>query len=218
MVLAGSLDKPLYLDLSACGACRNSFIIDKLRERVRNVQANTGINIREKIILAEDAGALAFEDVSLDRRGFFQALKAATFMQVAGFLDEQEVKTPASYGEKKVTAKRQLLNRLLKSLSDGKAATAILNSYAFTVKTGSSCTVCSACVGMCPTGALQVRKDANSAELLFNSSLCHGCSLCKDICPAAAVAVTSGFNGKNYFEHEICHAVNSASRDAVNKN
>ncbi len=204
IALTGYLDKPLYLNLTACGACRNYYIVERLKERIHNVRTKASLDVGAKIIAAETKADLVFEDVSLDRRGFFQALKTMSFKQVAGLLDENDADKPLSYSAKRIPLKRELLNTVIRKLSDGTPATAMLSNYAFTVKAGPSCTNCSACVGMCPTGALKDKKDADGAGLLFNSSLCNGCALCRDFCPARAVSVSNGYVGKGFFEHEMC--------------
>lgn len=205
IALTGRLVKPLTLNLTACGECRNSFIVETLKERIQSALTKTSLDVRKRIILAEKNEDLVFEDVSLDRRGFFQALKTMGFTQVAGLIDKDEAEMPASYTAKRLPLKRDLLNSVVRKLSDGNLAADILHGYAFTVKAGSSCTNCFACIGMCPTGALKIKKNAEGQGLLFNPSLCTGCGLCGDFCPTEAVSVSPGFFGNNYFEHESCN-------------
>ena len=205
IALTGHLDKPLYLNLTACGRCSNSFIVETIKERIQGAQRKTSLDVGKRILLAEKQAELTFEDVSLDRRGFFQALKNMTFTQAAGLLDENKAEITRSYSTKRISLKRDMLNTVIKKLSGGKAATAIFSNYAFTVKAGPSCNNCFACIGMCPTGALKIRKDAEGAGLLFNSSLCNGCGLCRDFCRVGAVSVSPGFSGNDFFEHGICN-------------
>jgi ferredoxin len=199
------LDKPLCLNLTACGACRNSFIVERLKERIQSARTKTSLDVGKKILLAEKKADLVFEDVSLDRRGFFQALKTMSFTQFAGLSEKKDAEIPVSYTAKKLPLKRAIFNALVRRRANGNAAADLLHKYAFTVKAGSSCTNCFACVGMCPTGALKIKKDAEGSGLLFNSSLCTGCGLCGDFCPAEAVGVAPGFFGNSYFEHESCN-------------
>jgi ferredoxin len=205
IAFTGYLDKPLSLNLTACAGCRNSFIVETLKERIQSARTKTGLDVGKKVLLAEQKADLVFEDVSLNRRGFFQALGTMTFMQVAGLLDKNDAEIPVSYTAKRLPLKRGILNNIIHKFSDGDAVTHILKNYAFTVMAGPSCNHCFACIGMCPTGALKIKKDAEGAGLLFNSSLCNGCALCRDFCPAGAVSVSTGFSGGNFFKHEICN-------------
>lgn len=206
IALTEYLDKPLYLNLTACGTCRNSFIVEKLKVRLQSAGTKTSLGVGKKILLAEQKAGLIFEEVSLDRRGFFQALKTMGFTQVAGLIEKNDAEPPVSYTEKKLPLKRNVFNSVVKRLTHGNGVNDLLRNYAFTVKTGASCNNCFACIGMCPTGALKMKKDANGPDLLFNSSLCTGCGLCRDFCPAHGVSVSPGFFGANYFEHGICNA------------
>jgi len=206
IALTEYLDKPLYLNLTACGACRNSFIVERLIERIQRARTKKFFNVGNKIILAKNKTDLVFEDVSLDRRSFFQALKTMGFTQVAGLIEKNATEIPASYTEKKLPLKRNILNTVVRKFVKGNSSTDLLRNYAFTVKAGASCNNCFACIGMCPTGALKIKKDADGPGLLFNSSLCCGCGLCGDFCPTHAVSVSPGFFGNNYFEHDVCNA------------
>jgi ferredoxin len=218
IALTEYLDKPLYLNLTACGECRNSFIVEALKMRIQGARTKTSLDVGKKILLAEKKADLVFEDVSLDRRGFFQALKTMGFTQVAGLIEKNDAEIPVSYTEKKLPLKRNIFNTVVRKLPDGNAITDLLHNYAFTVRAGSSCNNCFACIGMCPTGALKIRKNAESPGLLFNASLCIGCGLCRDFCPGQAVSVSPGFFGNNFFDHDLCSSDGAAAYAAAIEN
>lgn len=206
IALTGDLDKPLSLNMTDCAGCRNAFVVQSLKERLQRVGAKTSFDMGKRILLVEHKSDLTFEDVPLDRRGFFKALKTMGVTQVAGLIDNNDVDKPVSSSAKRLPVKRNTLNTVVKNLADSAAVADILHNYAFTVKAGPSCTNCFACIGMCPTGALKIKKDAEGSGLLFNSSLCTGCGLCGEFCPVAAVKVSQGSFGDNYFDHVICNA------------
>jgi len=206
IALTGYLDKPLFFNMTACFGCKNAFVAQSVKERLQKVGAKTSFDMGKKILLVENKDDLAFEDIPVDRRGFFQAIKTMSFMQVAGLIDNNDVDIPVSYSAKRLPVKRNALNTVVRNLADNAAVADILHNYAFTVKAGPSCTNCFACIGMCPTGALKINKDAEGSGLLFNSSLCTGCGLCGEFCPVAAAKVSPGFFGRNYFDHTICNA------------
>ena len=54
------------------------------------------------------------------------------------------------------------------------------------------CTVCLACVGACPAGALQDNPD--SPQLLFREDACVQCGICVATCPEKAVTLAPRFN------------------------
>jgi ferredoxin len=213
----GELDKPLSLNLTACAGCRNAFVVQSLKERLQRVGAKTSFDIGKRIQLVEKKNDLVFEDVSLDRRGFFQALKTMGFTQVAGLIETNDAEIPVAYTTKRLPVKRDILTTVVRNHVGSKALADILHNYAFTVKAGPLCTNCFACIGMCPTGALKIRKDAEGKGLLFNSSLCTGCALCSEFCPPGAVNVSPGYFGKNYFEYDSCNADAFTAHAATDK-
>ena len=54
------------------------------------------------------------------------------------------------------------------------------------------CTLCLACVGACPTGALQ--DNPEKPQLRFQEDLCIQCGLCKNTCPENVITLETRFN------------------------
>jgi Pyruvate/2-oxoacid:ferredoxin oxidoreductase delta subunit len=50
------------------------------------------------------------------------------------------------------------------------------------------CFQCGACTGICPAGALFIRRP--SMEVIFDPQKCNGCSLCVPVCPVRAMEVS----------------------------
>jgi Fe-S-cluster-containing hydrogenase component 2 len=50
------------------------------------------------------------------------------------------------------------------------------------------CYQCGACTGICPTGALALRRPA--MEVIFAPEKCTACGLCVSVCPARAMEVS----------------------------
>ncbi len=57
-----------------------------------------------------------------------------------------------------------------------------------------ACTLCGACEGKCPQGALRVRTEGEEVILRFSPALCVGCGLCADACPEGAMEVVGGLS------------------------
>lgn len=51
-----------------------------------------------------------------------------------------------------------------------------------------NCFQCGACTGICPVGALFIRRP--EMEVVFDADKCTGCGLCVPICPVRAMEVT----------------------------
>ncbi|MDP2105748.1 MAG: 4Fe-4S binding protein, partial [Desulfobulbaceae bacterium] len=50
------------------------------------------------------------------------------------------------------------------------------------------CFQCGACTGLCPTGALAVKRPEMSVP--FDPEKCTGCGLCVTVCPVRAMSVS----------------------------
>ncbi|MEK6653401.1 MAG: hypothetical protein AABY50_10755 [Nitrospirota bacterium] len=197
------LDTGLHINMTECGRCKNSFIVDVIEERVKNIKARN-LNLPGNISLINDGKNLGYGDAGYDRRGFFSTVKNLTFLQAAEFFERDDtVPASQSYSDKKIPAKREFLNRILaykKSNNSG-----LLENYYFTVHASEDCDNCFACVGMCPSGALKVEVTGEGRKLSFSSALCNGCSLCHNFCFRGALRIEKGFSGVNPFEYVSLH-------------
>jgi len=55
------------------------------------------------------------------------------------------------------------------------------------------CFQCGACTGICPTGALALRR--SDMAVLFDADKCSGCGLCVTLCPVRAMEVSLDTSG-----------------------
>ncbi|OGW28750.1 MAG: hypothetical protein A2X59_01195 [Nitrospirae bacterium GWC2_42_7] len=199
------MDRPVQLNLTACAQCKNSFVIDTLKDRIAGIKETTGIDVSEKAVLIENKADLRFDEVSYDRRGFFSAIKNLTLLGASELFEKEEVDVIQAYSQKGMPLKRSILNKTIKTVMDKDVAARVLKEYAFTIKADATCDNCFSCVGMCPTGALKSRSDESGAGLLFNPSMCIGCALCRDFCLNNSIFMMQGYSGEHYFDHYICN-------------
>jgi ferredoxin len=65
------------------------------------------------------------------------------------------------------------------------------------------CFQCGACTGICPTGALALKRP--EMAVIFDAEKCSGCGLCVTVCPVKAMEVSldriSGFNESAFDVH-----------------
>ncbi len=200
LALSVFLENGLQINLAGCADCSNGFIVDILKKRIGIVAKKSHPPATEKIILVEDVASLNYQDISCDRRSFFRTMKNFTFSQAARALESTAADDIAqAYSAKKIPSRRELLNRMLGTLSDGKRDD-FLHAYYYTLAVEDSCNNCFACVGMCPTGALKIGRHDSEASLTFNPSLCSGCGLCEAFCRNGSASVRPGFSGGSPFD------------------
>lgn len=192
--------KPLQINLTQCGDCRNGFIMDVFKKRLHAVSAKTYINIYEKIKPVEVITDLHYQDIPYDRRGFFMAVKNFTIQKTVGLLDNAaRNESVSAYSVKKLPPKNEMLNKMLPVVTN-EIYRDLIRNYYYNITANESCNNCFACVGMCPTGALKILSKESSSELSFKTSLCSGCGLCEDFCINNAICSEQGFSGHSPFE------------------
>ncbi len=200
IALLSFLREPLQMNLTGCKDCRNGFIVDVLRERLRSVARKTSWNVFEELIIIENRTDLQYEDASCDRRGFFKAMKNRTVRKALGLFDNTKRNDHTLlYSDKALPHRRELLNRSL-SVLPGDMRKGVLEHYYYDIEVDETCNDCFAFVGVCPTGALKGTEDGSDATLSFNSSLCTGCGLCGSFCRNNTVRMKKGFSGALPFQ------------------
>ncbi len=217
------LNKPLQINLTECNSCKNSFIVDVLKKRLKSVEEKL-FSTQAKacdypllptpytltnISLVEDKASLQFQDIPCDRRGFFNIVKSLTMESAATFFESAAEQEKKQFSEKLLPSRQQLLNKIYSAVSEKSVKDRIKNYY-YDVEVADSCDMCFACVGMCPTGALKSHyetnnresnqsEDSEKQELFFYSVLCVGCGLCSEFCMNSLINIKQGFSGDNPF-------------------
>lgn len=207
IALSFFIEQPLQLNLTCCNDCGNKFIPDILKERLNAAKQKTGMDCLKRIILIEDRNSLDFKEASYDRRSFFNIIRNMFFVQAAElFEDKNEDDDMANaFSTKKLPLKREILNKVLERLGQGREYETLIEKYGYTVSADETCSNCFSCVGACPTGALKVKSDSSGVGLLFNASMCGGCGLCAEFCMSGSMSIKGGFSGNDFFEFYLCN-------------
>jgi len=96
--------------------------------------------------------------------------------------------------------KRSVLVDLIASMSADIRGSSIKGDLPFAdITINSKCTFCSACMNMCPSGAL----NKVDGKVLFNYSLCTACGLCEKACPEQAITMEKLFDAARLLDPEI---------------
>ncbi len=96
-------------------------------------------------------------------------------------------------GSKRDVARTAL--HLVRDASGAKAETIALPAgapYGRITVDASACTLCLACVGACPTGAILDNPD--KPQLRFTESACVQCGLCRNTCPESAITLEARYD------------------------
>ena len=208
--LAISVEQGIQLNLTECNKCNNSFIIDRIRKRLQDIDARISFAISEKIKLVENREDLEYRDVSYNRRDFFKALTGVSAQGARRFLfNDAPDRKGQAFSEKKPPVRRELLNRIV-GFSNNSVCVDILESFYYEIRTEQGCDHCFCCVAACPSGALYPQNRESGKRLLFNSSLCNGCGLCAVFCRKGALNISRGYHGGHPFQFTLCHGERGA--------
>jgi len=191
LALCHTLPDQLTLNLSSCGDCPNNTALPRLHHDLTFLSESGLLDGGCRIIIADTAPELVYRAEALDRRSFFTSIRNSLFQSAAVMLSgsTQQPGKRNGYGEKRVPARRELLNRTRSRLSPEREAR-IRQHFDAYVSCDDSCTQCHGCVAICPTGAL--RSELPGTPPAFDRLLCTGCGLCREFCLDGAVRISTG--------------------------
>lgn len=189
LVLQLALGKELRLNLTACAECENSRIITPLQKAIGRTEAIT-TGLTGTIRPVYTTGFLDYHERRCSRREFFNFLNRRSKQTGVSLVSRLQVSTPAAdYGKKALPLARRLLIQLTGESSHIKSAVRqrVLPDLQVSAE---KCKGCSACVGICPTGALC--SPAKKAEAPgTKNERCTACYLCVEFCRQSAITVTT---------------------------
>lgn len=188
--------KDFLLDVHRCASCENHAVLDRLQQNIRSLSDKLLKPGELKIQLLHDRDQ--HQSRLHGARRFFLQQAASSLLdwgrEASAKLFVTNAKAPDRMEkEKNVSETSRLLETALDitQQENGKYAN-LLYSYRFHVTTDASCDCCSACSGMCPTGALKRVLVDGEKRLLFSSTRCNGCGLCVAFCRKKAIHLHSG--------------------------
>ncbi len=188
LVLQLALGKELRLNTSACADCENSHILPPLQQSVQKV-TELAAKLPGAVKVIEAEPQLDYQEKSCSRREFFTFLNRRSRQTGVSLVNRLRLDTTSgSYGKKSLPLTRQLLLQLGKTSSFVREMidTKILPELSFT----SDCRGCTACVGICPTGAL-ASPDIRGNKPEIKKDRCTACTLCVEFCQQSAITVTT---------------------------
>jgi ferredoxin len=129
-----------------------------------------------------------------DRRDFFRAFREISFhaaVETWGTLREEPGPKEEQWASTKhVPSRVSLLRQVLERLPAARRS--LLAPLLPELTVSPACTFCEACVGLCPSGALESEVDEESSRLFFHWARCSACGLCREFCPSKAISISSG--------------------------
>lgn len=182
-LLALSLFFPegLAFNLTRCRRCANAGIVQGLEAAVALVERLGEGAGGGRLRLVQRPEDLDFREINLSRRAFFSFLRQrSTDTLTLAAQRLQQTQQPFDGRRKSLPAQRRLLLRALPLIPKGvrqRVETELFPELRF----GPTCTACTGCVGICPTGAI-ITSATDPPEPVFLRHFCTDCRLCAEFC------------------------------------
>jgi len=135
------------------------------------------------------------------RRGFFGAFRRFVASNVEKSIAPEVIQGTVPKGRLKpipLPPERKNLNRYLKTEFEAKGGGHILSEsdsiFRLVDVDAAACTVCHACGGFCPTGAIKRIESPQDVSLILTPEKCVKCVVCKELCPKGAIRYQETFS------------------------
>lgn len=192
MLLLGLVFKEgVQINLTCCEDCPNGQILDNVytsHDRLATLLPD------HKVILVSEVGSLRYQPASLSRRELFGFFRERSKRTANAIVERLQVDSKLqSYGSKQVPLVRTMLLKVIETMPEiqQRVADQLFGQISFTT----TCTTCSGCIGVCPTGAIDPAEEDKSPPV-FNRNLCVGCGSCQAFCLKEGVQLVAGSNQK----------------------
>ncbi|MFO7766821.1 MAG: 4Fe-4S binding protein [Pelovirga sp.] len=188
LVLQLALGKKLRLNASACADCENCRIVPVLQQSVQQTYI-TATEPPGSVQVIESAPELDYREKTCSRREFFTFINNRSRQTGLSLVNRLQVdRSAGSYGKKSLPLVRRLLLQLgtssatIRELLDTKILPELTMNAA--------CKSCTACVGICPTGALSSPAERGNEPVVVKDR-CIACNLCVEFCHQSAIELTT---------------------------
>lgn len=176
----------VFFNLAECSECINRGAADRFMQMFRLVQKRVGHLFHTRLVPVRGSNELLPKEQH-DRRKFLLSLGGSVVDVAREQFNTGEGTQEEKRGTRWIPARKHLLLNLLSRLdTERETVLEVCTPY---VEVSSSCTRCPRCTGMCPTGALKMRKDGAKKVLLYDRALCTACGLCVEFCREKAISI-----------------------------
>lgn len=193
-LLTGSLVLQLY----PCRQCHSPWVAELVRQRLDELLASwrgqwvptIELSFEPVPVTAEQDDKAAATQAP-GRREFFRAFKTVSTQAAVetwwALRDEPDRQEEQWASNKHLPAGLSLLAKAWECLAAEQRQ--LLLPLLTMLEIGAACTMCRACVGLCPSGAISSKEEEGESRLWFAWAKCSGCGLCREFCPARAVTL-----------------------------
>lgn len=188
LAISLALGRRLRLNLAACQGCINQAILAPLQQAL-GTAVDSMPQLENQVVVVTDPAELHFQERTYSRRELFGLLRDRTQRAGGCVIGRiQSLPRDSDFGTKALPQSRVLLLRVLKQLPEIKRQ---LGPRLFPERISrATCSSCTGCVGICPTGALKPAAETGQPPK-YIAEHCIGCHLCQDFCPHSGIEIVT---------------------------
>jgi ferredoxin len=179
----------ITFNTAGCSGCRNKASSDAFLKSIKQIEQHASALLSAKFVVLREPGLGNRENK--DNRRYFISTLAGNLVSVTRSQltnkSAKSCKTPST--TRRVPQKTELI-KLLLELDENNTNDLLLPLCTHQIDVSSKCTPCPLCAGICPTGALKIKRMNEGKRLMFNSIRCSGCGLCVSFCKHNAISLT----------------------------
>ena len=190
LFLGTSAKKEIHFNASICATCTNVSAFLQFNEELDSLTRLAGPQLSTVLLVQTDPPE---ECETSGRRSFLAALRTGACNVARSSLLQETAPKPVSATARRIPAKISLRQQ---SLADNGAAPSLAEIFTPQLTINDNCVPCPRCSGICPTGALRLKKDHGRKTLEFTGTDCSSCGLCVSFCTRNALSLSSSYGQK----------------------
>ncbi|MEE4243656.1 MAG: 4Fe-4S dicluster domain-containing protein [Desulfopila sp.] len=186
LFLGTSGKKEIHFNTADCASCVNNSALLQFSRELAGLLKQFGASLPAAFLL--QAAPIHDEKISA-RRSFLAALKKRA-LSVA-------CPTRQSTGLDNCAVSRRITPNISlrqKGIAAAIYSTSLTENILPFLTVSDTCRPCPRCAGICPTGALRLKKENGSKRLEFNRHHCSSCGLCLDFCKHSALRLFTPYS------------------------
>ncbi len=179
--------RSVTFNVSGCAECCNRDASTVFIADCEELVAALPSGISVEFVIARKREQL--QHTMVDRRSYLDTIRES----IAGAA-RKSLKTSLIIREdgkgnsRRVPYKTKLVENLIMDL-DGNSQECVLSLFGNSLSVNEKCTCCPLCKGICPTGAISVKRSKHGKKLAFEMFKCSGCGICVEFCKSGSLSL-----------------------------
>jgi ferredoxin len=187
LLLGTTAKKEIHFNASTCDTCTNAPAFLQFNEDLDSLTRLAGSLLPAALTVQTNPRR---ESETSERRSFLGALKKSACIAARASLLQKTAPKPVSATARRIPAKTALRQQ---SLADNGTAPSLVDIFTPQLAINHNCVPCPRCSGICPTGALRLKKERGRKTLQFTGTDCSSCGLCLSFCTHSALSLSSSY-------------------------